>query len=366
MRRHEPAGPWVLPYSLWPALWVVVAIGVRCGTAGAVDFRDQHRVWKHTSSALNDTYLKASYVDKNHPDTSFNHDNDNDFFLYAAGDGNTWWNQAILIDFGWDSLYGYGPIKIPNPAQVDSCTIDSGWIWVQVPSWDYSDVVNITAYRTSTDFDYDGPGKLYPSWNHPRSGQNWVSGTTFSRSDLVGEDSSNVAINVLTYIRVPVAGIFNDFTDSTDRRTGICLGVKFTDPDHDSTACFYTESAIAGSTIMYLELWWSEYGVKSVVADSQKVLTKDTEIQVYFDPILEIDYACYNYGAATQLQTGTNTATSVENGRLLVDPFGLTDSLDDNVEIDSARYCFYVDAKTGASLSVHCFKTVRWWARSAS
>ena len=359
--RSAEGRPRVLPYTYALALVAIAAI-CRCAQpVCAADFLNQHRIWKHTSSALNDTYLKASYVDTYHPDSSFNHDNANDFFLYASGNGSAWWNQAIVIGFGWDSLYGYGPMKIPNPTQVDSCMIDSGWLWVQIPSWGYSDVVQITAYRAYTNFTYDGSGKLYPSWNYPKSGGTWASGSAFSRSDLYGEDSSNVMVNTPAYIRIPVAGIFNDFTDSTGRRTGIAIGVKFAHPDHDSTVCFYTESSIASSAIMFLELWWSEYGVKSTAADSQKVLVRDTEIQNYFNPNTEEDFSHYNYGAAATLQLGTNSATSVENGKVLVGVSGATDSLKDNVEIDSARFSFSIDAKTGSNFTVYCFKVRRWW-----
>ncbi len=344
---------------LW--LWVILAPAILCGILWAVDIPNQHRIWQHTSAAYDQRYFQAGYIDKDDADSCFNADDGGaDLFLYTRGDSATGtcgnWNEVILIDLTWDSLFMWGRNYISTSGATVTC--DSAWLKPYVVSIGdpYSNKENITVYRLHTDIAFSAGH--YPSWGNPKSGTNWANGTNFSRLDLVGEDSVNARVTADGFLSFNVTDMMNDFADSTSRRTGFAVIVN--EGDGDSVGCFYCEDIDANPGMVKLDAWWSETGINVTTSDSQFVDLWDTYINNYDDGEggAAADYA---YGEATTVVLGNNSLdVTTGRGLVVLNPVKVDDSLGYNAgRIDSIHYYFNVSSKSTSNPTIGFRNLVR-------
>ena len=94
----------------------------------AVDFLNQSRNWENLSGGL--TVIKTCHIDIDHPDTTYGQQA-GEYFVWPEDDMGAP-AQVALVDFVWDSIFGYGPGKIPNPWQLDSARITSAKVNLKI------------------------------------------------------------------------------------------------------------------------------------------------------------------------------------------------------------------------------------------
>ena len=321
-------------------------------TAWAVNFLNQSNTWE------GDLELLTCYIDVDDADSSFGRTGGEDYYAWAEDDAGAV-NRAILIDFVWDSLFGYGFDKIPNPSQVDSCNItDVKLIYYTVDEGTAAD--SIIVWRALTDFDVTGTS--YPTYNRPKSGSNWAGAdadTAFAlaRDVYHGTDADSVLHNNKTGNEWDTCDVPNvmwqRFTDTTALRTGLVVSIAT-----DDSETFEAIHQAAGSYFkLYVE--WDEFGVKSTEPDSQKVAVKDTYI---FDPVGGTAARDKNYGICDSLFVWYYVfGVTHKISRILFEPKDVDDSLNTFAAIDSGRCWFNVSTLTSGSMELRAHKMIQWW-----
>jgi len=313
--------------------------------ADGVNFTNQYNQWQ-----FNPSY--ACHVDVDNPDTTFGQES-TDQTVWAEDDAGAV-NRAILVDVAWDSIFGYGPEKIPNPSQVDSCVIDSAYFkfYVHGPSTTADSMV---IWRLHTDIENDD---TYATWNNPKSGPpeaDWGGGGGFTlANDVIHNDDSVLYNNATASIwdSVKITDIWQAFTDSTSRRTGLAITI----PTDDSEILRFFHNTASGH--FFLRIWWGEYGVKSTKADSQRVAATKTN---WINGHAFKEHNNYGSDSIHYMLLG-KVSTNV--GRGLLEPENIADSVSENLTIDSAIYhCKAGDAS--GSNTINCHKIKQWWTEGS-
>jgi len=309
--------------------------------AGGLDFLDQSHTWENLSGLK---VITTCYLDIDDPDSTFGQGT-SDYFVWPEDNAGAV-AQVALVDFVWDSIFGYGPAKIPNPGQVDSTVITGAWIYLKLETGGDSD--SITLARSVIDIELDGS---YPRWNNPQPGENWAGGGAFGW-DTDAVSAGQVTTDTLSIgvrYAIDITEIWSDYADNPGARTGLLIKVA---GDDSQTLRMYNAYADLGNSKMYVVVEWDEYGVKSTVIDSQQVAVRDSHINGR--PGCEH----YNYGAyAFGLLVGKS---GYDSARAVIDSEFMADSLEDGLNIDSARCYFTVQSQAGSPI-IDAFKVIRPW-----
>jgi len=324
---------------------LLIYVGIAAPVHAGVDFLGQSHIWENLSGL---TVITTCYLDIDDPDSTFGQ-GVSDYFVWPEDDAGAV-AQVALVDFVWDSIFGYGPAKIPNPGQVDSTVITGAWLYLKLETGGDSD--SITLARSAVDLEFDGS---YPQWDHPQPGENWTGGGAFDwGNDAVsGSQVTTDTLSIGIRYAIDITGIWRDFTDNPESRTGLLIKVA---GDDSHTLRMYNAHAELGNSKMYVVVEWDEFGVTSTAIDSQQVAVRDSHING------RTGYEHYNYGAyAFGLLAGKS---GYDSARAVIDAECMTDSLGDGLNIDSARCYFTVQAQAGSPI-IEVFKIIRPWVEGS-